>query len=252
MPEGDEGQQGQDEGQGQDMIPADALPEDLRGKDPEEVRNTLSLLGQSLKSRNEENKELRDELRELRQQLRAGGHEGPEEPEEPEEELSEEELKELAIDDPVKAVDHALSKLGYKEQFQGVGQTASQALGEAAFMRASREIEGFDEHEDDVREILEETGAPPNLNNIENAYNLVLGRKYRQERVKKRKQEAASEEPSPPSGKEEEESKPSLEPGSLHAEIAEALDVSEEDLEEYGGEGPLQMDVPTGEVPSGQ
>lgn len=224
------------------MIPEDVLPEDLRGMSPQEQKAYLQAMGTALVGRNQDVEELRDEVRRLREQ----GELREPDPE-PVEDLSEEELQDLLREDPIKAVDVALGKLGYKNRFEEVGGTATRALGEAAFMKAAQSLPDFESHEDEVRKVIDQVGAQPSLTNIENAYNMVLGREYRQELAKKKKKARRSERPSPPEKPEKEEEKPSLgEPGSLKHEISTAMGVTEEDLEEYVSDGPMEMDVPTG------
>lgn len=242
MPEGEEQEAAAEEQESQpepqvpddQYVPRDALPEELRGQDPETISRTLDTMTQVLRTRNEENQELRQRLNALEEQARR--------PEPQEEDLSDEELKELIYENPEEAIDKVIRK-----RYGSVMQSVNRANEGVAFMQARDQFgEKFEAVEDDVRTVLEQSGAAPTPENVEWAFYMAHGRRSltqsEQEARQERKEASAPERPSPP----EQESEPQL--TDLEDEIRRGMNMSKEEYVEYRDAEELVMDVPTGEA----
>lgn len=219
-----------------DRLPRNVLPEDLRDRPENEVRFLLNRMAEGVRSKNEEVSELREQLAELRG--RVEGSEARREPQEPDpyDEMSDEELM---IENPDQAVLRILRRNGLIEEFDNV----QSRLDETEFTLVASKIDDFSEYEEDVREILKESGARPTRKNILGAYTMAVGQRALAERQKRARKSASMEESKP----EEKEGKSSLpELTGLERDIFESSGMTREEWEEYRADKPIDVQVPTG------
>ena len=215
------------------VIPRDVLPEELRNQSDENVKMYLDAMRQGLTTRQAENDQLRQELAYARTAA-VPAHAVPDI--EPVEELSKEDLQQLILDDPMKALDwYAEKKFG--PQFRGVESVA----GEGAYAAASRRWSDFDEMEPTVRELIGRSGQMPSPALIETAYVQAQGMVRVQEKKDALAKASVATKPSPPGPTDK---TPSL--TKLQEEIAAASGMTKEEMIQFKDADEMTMEVPLG------
>jgi hypothetical protein len=223
-PEGDPGEGGAG-GEGGDPPPPprtialDVLPEELRDMSENEIKFFLSKTLSGVKDTNERNRELSARLEALEQTVRTPARE-PAAPD-PHEGKT---LNELILEDPEAAIERVAIAKGWIRGMQEVGTQA----GEALFDTLARKIDGFEDHEDDVRKLLRETNAPINKDTVARAFEMVVGRKAIEEKSRSRRAAAQDPAPKPTGGAPKKELPPE---NDLERQIREAAGKSREQWE---------------------
>lgn len=239
--ESEDVQNGDNPGEGVISFSKDSLPEDLRDIPPEQLPGVLNAMTAQLKSRDTDSHELVEHMRAIRETLATS--QAPKEVEESEPEISEEELKELFDEDPMKAVGMALGKLGITRQLDEVRAGVTGVSGETAYIKARQDLDDFGDVEKEIRQILEDNKTVPNPTNIKLAYDVAWGRKLRQERAadKKVSPTHVTEKPTPPPGESRE-----VELSDEEDRYRRRFGISKENWMKSRTSGPLHMEVPTG------
>ena len=215
------------------VVPRDVLPEELRDQPEEKVKLYLDAMRQGLTTRQAENDQLRAELAEARSGA-VPAHAVPDLPET--EDLSKEDLQQLILDDPEKALDY------YAEKRFGPRLRAMETIGgEGVFAAAHQRWKDFGEVESDVRELVSQAGQAPNAILVENAYIWAQGKLRLRERDEALAKASRATKPSPPAAGDD---KPSL--SKLEKEIAAASDMTVEEMLQFKDQDEMTMEVPRG------
>lgn len=236
-----------EQNQGQ-TIPLDALPEDLRGKTPAEIKATLSALTKAIGTKNDESDQLKRRIADLESRLV-----NPPPPQNREEDPdADKPLEELIVTKPKVAIQRALKEMGIQDRFENVERTAGAGASEAAFMRAGTEFSDFDEYEDEVKAILSKTGAPASYANVRGAYFMALGARTAEGKgreTRARITENGTEHPAPkPSTTRKVRKLTALEREIARGQgfIDEKGEVDEKSYLEWYDKEYMEVDVPTG------
>jgi hypothetical protein len=155
-------------------IPEDVLPEDLRGKAPEEIRATLAAMKSTLGKKNDETDALKTRLASIEARLVNGTERQTEVQSEPGDDKP---LEEQILVNPKRAIQRAIKELGYEDRVEGIERVAHSGASETAFMRAGSELPEFGEYEEDVREILKQSNAAATYSNVRGAYLMARGQR---------------------------------------------------------------------------
>jgi hypothetical protein len=193
-------------------LSVDVLPEELKGLPAAEIKFHLGQMVEGIKTGNAERKTLQEQVRTLQTPVKPKEDDKPDKP-----------LEEMILEDPEKAILTVLQKTGLADRFSHV----ESAIGETAFHQVAAKIPGFEEHEADVREILEKsTAVKITPEHVEGALDMVLGRKLRETQARDARAAANSDipkdDPDKPKG-----DLPAL--SGLEKEIFDASGMSEED-----------------------
>lgn len=231
---------GSGEGQGAPAtIPADALPEVLRGRQPAEIKMILEHTVSAVRQAADENRRLREELETAR---RGGsgptpsGDKGDAKPKKP--------LEELILEDPEAAIAMVVEKRfgkSFTELESGVGEAVFDSL-------RSREP-SFADYEDEVREALRRGGLPAKREHIMGAFLMAAGqRALQQNRQKKGSEGKATASAGQSRSKEDKPDKgPKL--TDLDREVAREMRMSEDkylEAKKKAETGELGLRVPDG------
>ena len=116
-------------------------------------------------------------------------------------------------------------------------------VGENAFSTVSSKVNNFDEHEDDIRTVLRQSGVAATVENITGALHMVVGRKAledqgRASRAAATPQIPVEDPPTPSKGK-----LPEL--SGLEKEIFDSSDMSREEWHRYKNAETFDIKVPT-------
>jgi len=209
-------------------VPEDALPEFLRGRSPDEVRQAISQAFDGAKEANTELRNLKGELDQIKQHLNQPKAEEPD----PKDDKP---LDELLYENPEEAIDRVVRKR-YGHRFAGL----EDQVGTTVLATLRNELPDFAEVEDDVDDLLKRSGAPRTRANIVGAYKMALGERAMAERAQASRKAAAPERPKPP--KDEGKKKPKI--SSLESEIAERLGLTKEEYID-SRDNPMDIKVPT-------
>lgn len=196
-------------------------------------------MAEGLAQANQRNKELEAQLR----TPRSGGpsttvsRPKPEEGGEPAKPAKK--LDEWLLEDPESALDDFLSK-----RFGGAVQKLSEVeerIGRAELSSIRSELDDFSEVEEEVMNIIEQSGVPKTRENILGAYTMALGQRTIEERKRARR---AAENPETPAN-EGEVPKKNYAKSSLTEEVRLSLGMSEEDYyEKFSSSDNLEIKVP--------
>lgn len=161
------------EGQPQ-MIPAEALPEQLRGRQPSEIKLILDHTVAAVQRAADENRRLKEELdtsrsRGISTPTGTGGEEKPTKP-----------LEELILENPEEAIDQVIQKR-YGRRLAELDSN----VGEAVYDSLRNREPGFAEYEDEVREALRRGNLPAKRDHIVGAFLMAAGRKALEEKRQK-------------------------------------------------------------------
>jgi hypothetical protein len=231
-PQGGAGAAGGGQSQGFAGLGLDDLPEPLRRfKNKEELKTALHTVVTSYGSLREENERLRAEQRS------APAAAAP--PPEPDPD-DEKDLSELIMENPEKGIEKFLQKRGLLQKFNELESN----VGETTISIVGREFDDWGEYEDDVRQILKQSGAPATKENIVGAYSLAVGQRTIQEK-KRGRQAIDNMEASEDDGGDKEPERPKL--TALEDEIRKGLGLSVEDFTDtYANADNFEIKVPTG------
>ena len=215
------------------VVPRDVLPEELRDQSDANVKMYLDAMRQGLTTRQAENDQLRQELADAR----AGAVPAHAVPDiEPVEDLSKEDLQQLILDDPMKALDwYAEKKFGPRFR-----KTESIA-GAGAYASAHQRWSDFKDVEPTVRELIGRSGQMPSPELIETAYVQAQGMLRVQEKQDALAKASVATKPSPPGPTDK---APSL--TKLQEEIAAASGMTKEEMLEFKDADEMTMEVPLG------
>jgi hypothetical protein len=202
----------------------DVLPEFLRGRSAEEIKAAIHQAFQGSQIANKELKELRRDLESLR------GEKKPEAPAEPEKPL-----EELLYENPEEAIDRVIRKR-YGDRFESL----EGRVGSTVFATVKSEFDDFDEHEEEVKELISSSGAQPTRENILGAYQMVVGRKALEARQQAKRK---SVNPERPKRKPETPAGPKL--SDLEREIARGMGMTDEDYAAGRDNDYFDVKVPT-------
>jgi len=155
-------------------LPLDILPPEMQGMSEQEIKFFLSRTLSGVKSTNEENKELKRRMDEMERQIR-----NPPTPAAPDPH-ADKSINELILEDAEAAIEKVARKKGWISAVEASGEKADEALFDTV---ANKMGPSFAEVEDEVKEVLTSSNAPVNRKSIETAYELVLGRKVREQRA---------------------------------------------------------------------
>lgn len=229
-------------------IPLDALPEDLRGLKPEQLRRTLDAMASALSTRNADVRTLRERLDQLEK-----GKKEPEPPKKPS--LPEgKTLKDLMMDDPDAAAAHIRETTiaEIEERFGDRFSRVEAGVSQSTLRGLKSEYDDWDEHQDAVMSVIKENGIErPTSGDLESAYLMVVGHKALEAKRAASTKKAQLVEKPTPAGDGGEKRKRELTP--LQNEIAAGMgfvnENGEVDVEEYGkwlDAEDLTLEVPTG------
>lgn len=216
-----------------EVIPRDVLPEDFRDRPASEVKFLLRRLTEGVRDRNNEVQTLKEQLQEVQARL-----ESPPEPDEPEE-YRDLPTEDLLVEDAEAAILRVLKKNGMIDAFQN----HERRLDETEFEIVARSIDDFTEYEDDVRQILKESGTRPTRQNIMGAYTMAVGHRTLEERQRKSRENVSIEE-SKPKQDERQDDLPEL--TGLELEIFKASGMTREEWDQYQADKAVDVEVPTG------
>lgn len=219
----EEVQEGEEAEGGGGNVYDDILPENLRGRSPDEVREAIAKAMQRDDVSKDDIKSLRRELEELKETARQPQH--PPEPEEPEKPIEEQ-----LYEDPEGAVDRIIRK-----RYGAHLADLDNRVGETVMATVSQQLEDFDDYEEDVRDLLKRSRAPLTRENIVGAYKMVLGERAMEERKQERRK---SQNPVKPKPKEPEPKGPEL--SDLEKEVALKMGLS---AEEYAANRDTDFDI---------
>jgi hypothetical protein len=215
-------------------IPLDALPEELRGKPVEQIKGTLGMMVQSLKAQNARQKQLEDKIKELERK--------PAEPVAPPKPKDDRKLADRLLDEPEAALDEYFQ--GRAAPVLGEIKELRSRLAQTEFESARREIDDFAEYEDEISEMLQQTGAEPTRENVRGAYTMAVGMRTLESRERARR-EGTTSLPAAPAGSEESTMK-KYNKTPLSEEIRLGLRMSEEEYyEKYASPDSFKVKVPT-------
>lgn len=167
-------------------ISLDVLPDELKDLSEAELKFTLSHMSSGLTRKNSENQELRDRLARLEGKVDKPEVTAPDP-------HAGKTLAELIIEDPEAAIEKVALKRGWIHNMTEVSGKADDAL----FEVIAAKIPDFEQHEDQVRQILKNSGAPVNRETIMGAYTMAVGTHTLQEKAKSRRKAENSEKPAP-------------------------------------------------------
>lgn len=225
---------------GASVISIEVLPEEFRGLPEKQVQFLLSKMAQGLETQNALNKRLQAELEELKKRPAAPGQSRAYREEEPKPDKPKKPIKELMEEDPEAALEEwaarrfgtELSRLNAIED----------RVAEAEFNIVRDQFDDFHEYEEDIRTILEESGAAKNRTNIMGAYTMAVGQRVLMERRGKKAALSNSEPAAPPSGDPPKKEYPKTQ---LTEEIRIASGLTEEQFyEEFDSSNPLNIKLP--------
>lgn len=236
-------------------VPINILPEPLRNRPQKEVQYLLENMVRATQNTAKENQELKKQLKELKGDGRgkptsthqAGGSEDA--GGEGTEDLP---LEELILKDPAAAVRKVI-----QENYGDDLSELSEGVGESMYHTFRNEIPDFREYEDDIRKILNESGARPNKENIQGAYLLAVGRKTVEERQRANREQDSVETGGGAPPDEGDQRNKTLTP--LEKEVAQGLYPNDPDAEkrylearEKWREGKFEVKVPDGSPRGGR
>lgn len=217
-----------------EMRAADILPEEFKGRDPAEVRLLLSRMPQIVKAQKEE-------LQNLRMQLSGGtaptvthGAPDPEPQKSPEERA--EEFAEKFDKNPMEAIRQFVEE-EYAPQLSNINQR----VGETEFRLVKQTVDDFEEYEDDVRALLEQSRSPATQGNIMAAYAMAVGQREIQKREQRVRQSASSPPANP--APDPTEKTPELTP--LQAEVASSMGLTPEEFIKYSDGDSFNLKIRT-------
>lgn len=229
------------EDEGTVSLSRDQLPEALQDVPEDQLPQTLSAVTAAL---NERQRQL--EALQSGGQGQDGSQPEPQLTSEQEQELEELEgdLQDEIYDNPEEAIEYVVRKK-FGDALQSAQSTSQEAYEAAAMLEARQRFPDFDEHEDTVRQVLEQSGAPATRENVEGAYVYSVGQQALEQRQEERKREAkkqvTSEEPDKTSEEDTEEELTGVE-----RQVASRLGMSEDEYREYRDTDTVEVEVPTG------
>lgn len=156
-------------------VPVDALPVELRGKTPAEIKVILDTTFKTLGKVNQTNKELQEKLMKL-----SGQQAAP-----PTEKKPDRPLEEEILENPEAAVLRVLEKHGLSDRFSKL----ETKTGEMTLRLVRADLDDFDKYEQTINEILTEGNLARTEENIRGAYVMAVGQEALE--MKKRAREMA-------------------------------------------------------------
>lgn len=229
------GQTGGDQtGEGTDssLIDRSLLPEEMRGKTPEQISMMWGAATRVLEAKNSESDSNNARIAALEAQIAANVEPEPDP-------LEGVDMKEMMLDDPVRAVDLLLEKTLEKKYGNTVARLES-GIGETEIVKASRTIgPDFDQHEPKVRAILASSSGDVTEASVYGAYMMARGMAAVEDDNKRKKLSAETPAPTP---EVTEVDSPTQLTG-LAREIQKGSGLTEEDFTKFG-EGELIVEVP--------
>lgn len=208
----------------------EGLPDEWKGKTPQEIARVWGTAATLLDSKNNEVEALRQQLESLKSASPTPQPASPE-PEEPID------FKSLIFDDPERAVDLAVEKKYGKRV-----QEYERELSNVAVMKVEREFADFDEYRDTVNAILSNAQGRVTDQDVRSAYLLARGYKSVQDE-REAAQAVHNEPPSPP-----EPTKKTPEIPELGKAMMSSLGFqSEEEMDEWlNSDDDMEIEVPHG------
>lgn len=214
------------------VIPEDVLPEQLRGRTPQEIRFILGQMATSVATQTQRIKDLEAAqarpLPGIAAPVAAPGS-GDGRPAKP--------IEERILEEPKEVILEVVREL--------IGPTAARletGLEEVTESLSARDYDDWSEVKDDVYALLREAGAPKTKANIEMAYDTVIGRRAR---VARRLAVAAANNPDIPHG-DAPPVRQAPELTGLEKEIFESSGMTREQWDKMGDSSSLDIRVPTG------
>lgn len=207
------------------VVPEDVLPEQLRGRTPQEQKFILGQLAQTVQAQAARLKELEALPRGIARPVPVEEDEKPKKP-----------IEERILEEPEAVIAEVVRKL--------YGPTVERLEGgveEVVESTSAREYDDWEDVKDDVNALLREAKAPKTKANINLAYETVIGRRTLQQR---RQARAAVLNPDIPIEGAPKSKLPEL--TGLEKEIFEASGMTREDWEKMADSSNLEIKVPTG------
>ena len=214
------------------MISEDVLPAQLRGRTPQEQSFILGQMATTLAAQNTKVQELERKLQEK------GSKPGEEKPAKPA--RSEKPLEERVLEDAEGTIAEIIEK-----RYGGTIAALDAQVSKSALRAMKQEHDDWAEVEADVLQVIKDAQSAPTEENLELAYDVVLGRKAR---ATKRQVQAASlnsDQVVEPAGSGKGDLKA---PEGLEGEIFKASGMSLQEWYDYKG-GKFDVKVPTGKRP---
>ncbi len=201
------------------------IPEELKGRSPEEIKLLLSQMPRVVKAQ-------KDEIDYLKSQS-LSAHQPPAnmsvEPAGPTKSF-----EELLDEDP-----RAAMKLFVEEEYGATIGDLQNRVGEGEFGRIKSMNPGFDEYEEDVRTLLNQSKTPATEANILGAYAMAKGQR---ELVKEQQMRRLADSTTPAAPAPDDKGKaPELSP--LQDEVRGAMGLSAEDYVKYTADTPLDVKI---------
>lgn len=212
-------------------IPVDVLPTEMQDMSEQEIKFFLSRAVDGVSAANARSQELARKLEELERKVAAPPPEAPD----PNDDKP---LSDLILEDPEAAVERIARKKGWITSMNAVAGKADESL----FSVVAGRIDGFEEYEDAVRNILKETGAPVSETTIKKAFAMAVGERALEEKSRARRA-AANSEPAKPAAPSPEKALPSE--SDLEREIREAHGYTPEKWNQFKNDE-FQIKLPTG------
>lgn len=213
-----------------EMRAAEILPDEFKGRDPAEVRLLLSQMPRIVKAQKEELETLR---------LKMAGASAPTNVPAPPQKSPEEvqkEFEDLFTENPREAI-----KKFVEQEYGGRFGSVEQRIGDTEFRLVSQSVPDFGEYEEDVRQLLQSSGAPATQQNIMGAYTMAVGNRELQKRMQRQRMatNAPKAEPTPTPEKEV----PELSP--LQQEVASSMGLSAEEYVKYSQDDSFALKIRT-------
>lgn len=227
---------------GGSVLPSDVLPEQLRGLPANQIKYLLTNMVTATQNTAKENRQLKERL----EALEKGGKPAPKGRESKAVELDdtpgEKPLEELILEDPESAIAAVIQKRFGKDISQ-----LQQGFGESVMHTLRAEIPDFREHEESIREILEESDTPVTKDNVMGAYLMALG----QQQFVSRRQESLKADSMDKANADTSDTAKKRELSVLQREVAKGLGMTEDEYiaeQDKWESGTFDIKVPTGQA----